>query len=145
MVVQSIRPGHERTRRIEVTEYRRVDRDHRRVAGEGQRVGRPLEPPAENAALYIDSVEPDSETPATKESSVQAGTQSRSFRQQQRKKRTGQHIEPRVEQCAVGGADLRYLPQTDIGSSHVVKLPPVCPVVRGPTLCRGLPVQPATK
>jgi len=38
-------------------------------------------------------------------------------------------VELRVEQCAVCGADLREVPQTVIGSSQVIELPPVRPVV----------------
>jgi transposase len=38
-------------------------------------------------------------------------------------------VELRVEQCAVCGADLRDVAQTVIGSSQVVELPPVRPVV----------------
>jgi transposase len=35
----------------------------------------------------------------------------------------------RVEQCTACGADLRTVPQTVIGSSQVIELPPVRPVV----------------
>jgi transposase len=38
-------------------------------------------------------------------------------------------VELRVEQCAACGADLREVPQTVIGSSQVIELPPVRPVV----------------
>ncbi len=38
-------------------------------------------------------------------------------------------VELRVEQCAACGADLRDVPQTVIGSSQVIELPPVRPVV----------------
>jgi len=38
-------------------------------------------------------------------------------------------VELRVEQCAGCGADLREVPQTMIGSSQVIELPPVRPVV----------------
>jgi transposase len=38
-------------------------------------------------------------------------------------------VEVRVETCAACGADLRDVPYTVIGSSQVVDLPPVCPVV----------------
>jgi transposase len=38
-------------------------------------------------------------------------------------------VELRVEQCTACGADLRELPQTVIGSSQVIELPPVRPVV----------------
>lgn len=38
-------------------------------------------------------------------------------------------VELRVEQCAACGANLRHVPQTIIGSSQVVELPPVRPVV----------------
>jgi len=38
-------------------------------------------------------------------------------------------VELRVEQCPGCGADLRHVPQTIIGSSQVVELPPVRPVV----------------
>jgi len=38
-------------------------------------------------------------------------------------------VELRVEQCAACGADLRDVPQAIIGSSQVIELPPVRPVV----------------
>lgn len=38
-------------------------------------------------------------------------------------------VELRVEQCEVCGADLRDVPQTVIGTSQVIELPPVRPVV----------------
>ncbi len=38
-------------------------------------------------------------------------------------------VELRVEQCAACGTDLRHVPQRVIGSSQVVELPPVRPVV----------------
>jgi transposase len=38
-------------------------------------------------------------------------------------------VELRVEQCTACGADLRTVPQTVIGSSQVIELPPVRPVV----------------
>jgi transposase len=107
-----------------------VGRHHSGVAGQGSRTGRPLESSAENAAPFVDAAQPGPKREAAQQETIgQTGPKEGHAGTSRTKSEPDITVKLRVEQCATCGADLRDGLQAVIGSSQVVELPPVRPVV----------------